>query len=206
MIFELYGLPGAGKSFLISQLNGHRDIGLTSSNGVKNTIYTIVKKMSLVLPSSLVLRRKIVKACGEIPSKPKYLSQRKGHYIDILVMTAFGYKHLKSRNIYMDEGLIHRILGFVVNYDLSSKTLIDLMECLEPYINLSKAACLDTTVDDCFQSIRSRDRHECEMDEMDDETLKKYLSDFQDRIMTINQRYNYLQVTRDNYEGIRDWL
>ena len=201
MILELFGLPGAGKSYIIKKINNNKPIGAASCNSLKNAIISILKKCSVYTPSSIMLKHDLNIICRDINTMPLYIKRDVRYHINNLVMVAFGYKHSGKKMIFMDEGIIHRIVGLAVNYELTIEKTI---EKFKPYIDIATVVYLDVPEDECFKSIKNRNRHEYDMDELDDDALKNYLSSYRKYFEKICQQYRFMRITRNNYERIKE--
>lgn len=121
-------------------------------------------------------------------------------------MVAFGYKWSLNRNIYMDEGLIHRIVSFAVNYNFSIEQTFLIIDLFEKYLKKSTVIYLDVNIKDCLNGIKKRDRHICEMDELKDKTLEQYLNHFKIYFDAIYHRYGHMKITRENYKELKELL
>lgn len=206
MIIEIYGLPGAGKSYLLQRLNGGKSTGIVSENWIKRVLIRFVKKIVIFTPSSCLLRKKIKSVIKNIPEIPVYYNRRKSCYINNLVMVAFGYHWAGHRSIYMDEGIIHRLVSLAVNYALPIEQLMELMDIFQDYLNFAEVIYLNASIEECMDSIRKRNRHKVEMDELSDNDLRHLLSDYQKCFDAINKKYEYITVTRNDYEHLERLL
>jgi len=204
MILELFGLPGSGKSYIIKKINDNKPIGAVSCNSLKNAIISILKRCSVYTPSSIRLRHKLDIIYKDINTTPLYIRRDARYYINNLLMVAFGYKHSGKKKIFMDEGIIHRIVGFAVNYELTIEKTIQLVEVFRAYIDLATVVYLDVPEDECFKSIKSRNRHEHDMDELDDGALRNYLTSYKQYFEKIYQQYGFMRITRNDYERIKE--
>ena len=117
MVIELYGIPGAGKSTLISKVRTSNAVSYSGEYGVKGFVVKVAKWLSTFLPSSIKYKCKIKKIIGNQDLVPIYTSASVRKNLNILVMTAFGYKHIKG-NVFMDEGLFHRVMTFSIKYTI----------------------------------------------------------------------------------------
>lgn len=206
MIIEIYGLPGAGKSYLLQKLNGGKSAGIVSENRIKRVLIRFAKKIVIFTPSSCLLRKKIKSVIKDIPETPVYYNRKKSCYINNLVMVAFGYHWASHRSIYMDEGIIHRLVSLAVNYALSIEQLMELMDIFQDYLNFVEVIYLKVGIEECMDSIRKRNRHKVEMDELSDNDLRHLLSDYQKCFDAINKKYEYITVTRNDYEHLERLL
>ena len=66
---------------------------------------------------------------------------------------------------------------------------IQLVEVFRAYIDLATVVYLDVPEDECFKSIKSRNRHEHDMDELDDGALRNYLTSYKQYFEKIYQQY-----------------
>ena len=206
MIIEFYGLPGSGKSYLIRQLNGNKPIGMMTESKFRAFLIRIAKKAAILAPDSLLLRNRIKNLLHGVSDKPVFFERSKQYYLNNLTMLAFGYRWSGNRNIYMDEGIIHRLTSMAVNYDLSVDLLLGLLDLFQEYLKPIKVFYLDVGIEECLESIQKRNRHEFEMDALSGEKLFYFLSNYQKYFDAINRKYKYEVVTRDNYEDIRRLL
>lgn len=196
MILELYGLPGSGKSYYIRQLNGNRPIGVRGSSTTKEYLIRAAKRISTQLPASFALKRRIYEAIRDIPNEPIFFPRKRAMYVDNLCMLAFGYRHAGKRNLYLDEGIIHKLVSFAVNYGFPVETVMELLELFRGSLEGVHVIYLNVPLDECLKSIRKRDRHECEMDELDDAQLRRFLGAYQNYFSAINERYGHETVNR----------
>lgn len=203
MIYELYGLPGAGKTTVIKRLTGGSATSVSGSSGVKKAFIQLAKKLSLYSFSSLNYKKQMKKILSIYKDvKPSYTKTTLKHHMNNVVLVPFGYKRMHG-DVYMDEGLMHRILTMAVNYKISDKDVLDLVKIFSDVMNKIDCRYLDVPVNECFESIRKRNRHECEMDEFDDRTLNSYLLDFEHYCQLVNKKYNHKRIIRnDNEEKI----
>lgn len=198
MIIELFGLPGAGKTFIINKIRGNAPVGVESENKLKKVVLKFVKKLSLLTPMCMKLRRKMVVLLNMSELKPLYIKNTVHSYIDNIVLVCFGYKYVK-RDLFMDEGILHRVVSFAVNYDLNSELVLNLVSILLPYIKLANVFYLLCDEKECLDSISKRNRHICKMDELNEEDLFKFIHSYKIYFDLIEAKYNFATITRDNY-------
>ena len=72
------------------------------------------------------------------------------------------------------------------------------------YIDLATVVYLDVPEDECFKSIKNRNRHEHDMDELDDGALRNYLTSYKQYFEKIYQQYGFMRITRNDYERIKE--
>lgn len=201
MIYELYGVPGAGKTALINKVKGKDTISFKGALGIKDKLFSLLKIFVAYIPSSIAYKVAIKKIIGNRNLKAHYISSTVAHNINNIVMVAFGYKYLKG-NLYMDEGIIHRIMTFAINYDINIEDTLRLVDVFSDCMCNVKSFYLKEPVALCFQSIKQRNRHESEMDEMEDEKLIIFLNEYEQYSEAIEKRYGHLIITRENFKDL----
>ena len=103
----------------------------------------------------------------------------------------------------MDEGLIHRIMTFAINYDLGIENTFRMIDIFSGCMSNVKSIYMKVPVIECYKSIKGRDRHEVEMDNFDDEKLLKFLNDYELYSDAIVKKYGHPIITRDKYEELK---
>lgn len=202
MITELYGLPGAGKTTIIKNITGGSATTISGITGFRRHIIQFVKRLVVYLPSSMCYKRQIKYVMRPYRKKSIYISRHQRWHYNNIVMIAFGYRTIR-KVVYMDEGLIHRIITMAVNFGLSDEDVFTLIDLFEPCMRNVRSFYLNISAEDCMRSILARDRHECEMDEFDEDILLKYLKSYEHYCLTICEKYHHMVVTRENYEVMR---
>lgn len=202
MITELYGLPGAGKSTMIQKLTGGSSTSISSIKGVKKVFIHLIKKIAVYLPSSMGYKSKMHIIMKPYKNKPQYINRTKLYHYNSIVLVSFGYRHLRG-NVYMDEGLIHRIISMAVNYGVSDQDLFALIDLFDSVMKKVKSFYLNVSLDDCLQAISFRNRHECEMDELNEDQLLAYLRAYEHCCRIICNKYQHVIITRNYYRDMR---
>lgn len=203
MIIELFGCPGCGKTYLIHELTGETNTVAMSNNRLKNVLIRLIKKASLYTPESRILYRKLSDCVKGQNHKGIYISRSVECFLKNIVLLAFGYKHIK-KDMYMAEGLVHRVVSTAVNFSWNSEIVESLIDTLSDYMTNVVPIYLDVDQITCFQSIRARNRHENDMDELSDKDLVKFLESYKVLFDCIVKSKSYLTVTRDDYYKIRE--
>jgi hypothetical protein len=200
MIVELYGSPGAGKTYIKDRVIP----GEVEAANRKNRKWFVkfVKRAVLLFPFSFICRKKIYEIIGGHDYKPIYNNVTVSSCVNNIVMVLYGYTHLKSKKRFMDEGVIHRIISLSVNYNFHIKTVFEIIDYVTPFLGQIKEFYLYLNPEECYKSIKERDRHECNIDELDDESLRKYLDAYKYYCDAVCQKYRHSLVTREDYKEI----
>ena len=104
----------------------------------------------------------------------------------------------------MAEGLVHRVVSTAVNFSWNSEIVELLIDALADYMTNVVPIYLNVDQTTCFQSIKARNRHENEMDELSDTDLVKFLEAYKALFDCIAKSKSYLTVNRDDYYKIRE--
>lgn len=203
MIIELYGCPGCGKTYLINQVTGQTETVAMSKNWIKNILLYIAKRISLLTPESIKLKKKILKCVKQENEKFLYVDRSVKYFINNIVMLVFGYRHI-NKNIYMAEGIVHRVISMAVNFGWETDVIDSIMESLSDIMNKVTPFYLEVNVNTCFESIKKRNRHENQMDELDDQKLLKFLKAYYDDFEYITEKYGFIRICRDDYKMLKE--
>lgn len=205
MIIELYGLPGSGKSYTIQQLNGGKPIGMETKNKIKKRIISCCKKLAIWMPDSLSLKKKLKSEVINLQTSPMFIERTINEYINNLVMIAFGYRWTNgNKKLYMDEGIVHRVVSFAVNYNMSIDQMMKVLDILKKYIDKAIVVYLDVEITDCLNSIVKRNRHQYKMDNMNRKQLELFLSSYIKYFDAINSRFGFYHITRDSINQLKE--
>lgn len=207
MIIELFGCPGSGKSFLMGKIVKNKSAArnLDSKNLIKTSIIRTMKKAVVYFPSSIFLKKKIYKVLSKQSQIPVFIDRPMKVWIDNLVMLNFVYRILKKRNLFMDEGLVQRTISMCVNFQWDTNIAINIINLL-PGSQFCTPFFLDVSVDDCLKSIKARDRHTAQMDEMDNQLLTRFIECFYKYCEIVTETGGYSRVKRNEYEEIKRLL
>ena len=204
MIVELYGCPGCGKTYAIKAVTGEEKTIAMSNNWAKKKIINWAKKMSLYTFSSIKLKHNLIKCVKNERNSAIYINRAVEAYIDSIVALAFIYRHVK--NMWMAEGLIHRVVSMGVNFGYTDETVYKLLSCLKDVMINVKPVYIDVPISICFEGIKKRNRHECEMDELNDKMLMSYLESYRHLFEYITKKNGYMKITRNNISVLEDLL
>lgn len=200
MFLELFGCPGAGKTFLLNNLKSNCQIGVSSECYLKNIAINFCKKIVPFLPFSLVLKYKLLKCIKTKCIYGKYLNKNINYFLDSIIMVVFGYQYLnKNKVIIVDEGIIHRVTTLSVNFGLGFDEVKGIINTLKKYLKKNKFIYLDVPIDICFKSAINRKRKKCEMDYFDQEKLLLFITDYKKYFDYICDYYSFFKITRTNF-------
>ena len=178
MIIELFGCPGSGKTYIVNKISNISIISGKQDDGLKGKIKGILKGMTKYLPTSIMLRRKVYKCLKFKSREGIFIYKSLDYYIQKINLLIIVYKCLHKKNIFMDEGVIHRIVSMDVNFNFSDTELCEVIKVYLPYLENAKIFYVNESIDICISNIKKRNRHECDMDEFTESKLKKFIENY----------------------------
>ena len=199
MVIELYGSPGAGKTYIKEQLI--EEEGCQGSPNKENPLIRIAKRLVIYLPSSRKIRKKIIKKIENV-NEPAYNNVTLESCVDNIVMVLFGYRHTR-RKLFMDEGVVHRLISMSVNFRIGFDCLSEILDSLSPWLEDVTVFYLFAEPEECYQSIKKRNRHICNIDELEDGELRNYLRDYKLYCDYVYKKMGYQRISRNNIEKVR---
>lgn len=180
MVVELIGLPGAGKTYLSDKVSRHKtdvvNLGELSRENlwVKSVLFVIKKYIRVTLKY-----QKSAKTIFQIIYTKEPLFGEKIKYddiVDCLLWELLSSKLEKKKRVYLvDEGVAQKITYIAAIYRLTNDEMRTVFTSIS---HPSKLVYLNTPLDGARDAIRQRNRHVCEMDELDVAALNVYLRSY----------------------------
>lgn len=186
MIVEYLGIPGSGKTYnkqlYIELLSKERRKWLDISRwkgmplGLK-LFYKFFDYFIFLIPKYRKLFKQYKEACFIKSNNSKYFPLSFETCLRDIVQASFLHDYFGEWNciVLNDEGQLQRIVTMAVQFEVN---LEDLMSVYLAEKHLEETRFVKISINDAFCNIKARNRHDCEMDEMNDEMLKNYLNDF----------------------------
>jgi len=202
MITELFGCPGCGKTYAIESLS-HKGAykNTTKTNQFKKEIGVLIKKMLLFTPCAVNVKRKIFKNLSTPDQYMyKYSAVPIDKYVSNIAMLASVYQYL-NRELYIDEGLVHRVISMCINYSIPKENAGAIVESLSDNLKNVKIYYLDTPPEVCSESIIKRNRHEASIDFSSGSEIKKMLSEYYKYCEYISRKFEYKRIGRNGVKG-----
>lgn len=171
MIIEYFGLPGSGKTFLKTN-DISKDI--RKKIDVNHVFYTFYGKIYRKLIGFLKYFQHSFKSyyLVFVDLLGKDFCKTNSSAFNDLLFIIHMYKTKSNKKIcYADEGIVQSICFLLKK--VPENFLVTVLKELN--ITNIKFIYVSTRVDKCISNIRSRNRHVCSFDEMDDEKLRSLL-------------------------------
>ena len=211
MVIECIGLPGSGKTYLMELVGkelDRREVDYVnvSANLMDRITWKLLRKIARALiylsADARWLRdtlRKILAEEGTLQSSTG-IYKNEEYTIRSAALFAFLYHRMvRSHKLYLfDEGLVHTLVKFCADFRLSDETFRKMVTASERGIRSSRIVILnEISEQDCLASIKARDRHICEFDELDTEQLTALLNEYQRLNEAYKENFRVLQVRRE---------
>lgn len=198
MKIEFFGPPGSGKTYLRELVTGENRQQIREK--ATNPILTKIKYLSRYSPISIVYRYKIRRILADEKLEYRYHDTSVNSMIDSIVLVATTYKlNLKAGKI-LDEGIIQRIISFGINYELSTKTIIQIIDLFKENIEDVRVIYVYLSVPDIIDSIKKRNRKESKMDFFDENVLINFVTTYEQVCNDVAEYFNFQRITRIDFE------
>lgn len=217
MIIEFYGTPGAGKTYLantiVSQLeqegiHAENVVELGRSQVKNKAINKVVRTALMVLPKYKRLKADLCREVqGYLNTPAKYNDEPISGFLDNITYYTFWYEKLRNKKgVYLfDEGIAHQYVNMMANYGISMDEVVKLGK-LVPYLPPVVYLTCEETAN--LESIQSRNRHVCYIDELTGSELKSCIRDYRDGCERVRELVTPIIIRReddvqDNIKQIR---
>ena len=192
MVIECIGLPGSGKTFLMSHLEqeigkrGLRCINV-SDRSMKRFSWKAARKL---LHAGIFLTRAARQVRAQMEKALQREPQTRSRYgiyederftLESAAVFRLAYRHMMaSDTVYLfDEGLVHAIVKFCADFAMGGDTFEALIEAAESGLMGKRLVVYNAiSEENCFVSLRKRDRHICAFDELPDDALHGILREY----------------------------
>ena len=215
MVVECIGLPGSGKTYLLSSVEAElREKGIPCVNAGERSMHSVWwKAAKKVLHRTIFLDRDAREIRGRFLSileKEKPLQSRYGintderFTVESAAIFVAAYRLMeRSEKVYLfDEGLVHTIVKFCAEFHLPESVFLEMVAACGPFDELSRIVVHNRiSVDDCVRSIQERDRHICAFDELPEEKLRELLEQYAGLNACYAAHYPVLTVSRTEDEA-----
>lgn len=192
MVIECIGLPGSGKTFLMSYLEqeiGKRGLRCinASDRSMKRFSWKAARKL---LHAGIFLTRGARQVRAQMEKALQREPQARSRYgiyederftLESAAVFRLAYRHMMaSDTVYLfDEGLVHAIVKFCADFAMGGDTFEALIEAAESGLKGKRLVVYNViSEENCFVSLRKRDRHICAFDELPDDALHGILREY----------------------------
>ena len=192
MVIECIGLPGSGKTFLMSHLEqeiGKRGLRCinASDRSMNRFSWKAARKLLhagiFLMRGARQVRARMEKALLMEPlAHSRYgIYEDERFTLESAAIFRLVYRHMMaSDTVYLfDEGLVHAIVKFCADFAMGGETFGALIEAAESGLKGKRLVVYNAiSEENCFVSLRKRDRHICAFDELPDDALHGILREY----------------------------
>ncbi len=198
MITELYGSPGAGKTYAINQIHPG-----TIKEGSQNRLKRFIKSLVIMSPFAYRVRR-VIRECvrGIYIDSFRYNPVEIDYYIKNISMLAAVYRY-RPIDTYMDEGIVHRVISMCINYGITMEVCESIISRLRFALKDVRVVYLYASVEDCRESILKRNRHLHGIDELTGDTLNRFLEDYDEYCQSVCVHFGHEKLDRNEIIRMR---
>lgn len=210
MIIDIIGLPGSGKSFLAEEIAedlNRRNID--NINVLRYERYTFKGKLINRIKKEFIKKFRYTnrireELCiilkDELYLKSIYNKDRNiDYYIDHIAISIYRYsKLMRRKKVYIfDEGIYHALATLCMDYNISNDIFLNLLLFCKSKLGENNIIYNKISVKDCLQSIKQRNRKQCDIDELSDEMTYQMLRAYENYFMLIEKEINIISVSRN---------
>lgn len=200
-VIELFGCPGSGKTYALTLLNGNDVTNNTiKGNYLQECLKKMIKKVIIFFPYTIRVRKKIYSVIDGKNYYHKFSGKKITHLINNISMLVAIYRY-SNKKLIMDEGVVHRIISMVIVCELGSAKAVEIINALQDDIKEIDVLFLDTPINECFDSIIKRNRHEASIDKLRDGELMQLLKEYEECCNLVADTYGFEKVYRSQLES-----
>ncbi len=189
MVVEFMGMPGSGKTFISNALVlSLKQDSVKAINIIDKSRYNFFYKGLFKILKLMGPRRKVYREFAlrlkrilnkRLDKMAKFNNCCIDTYINSIVFYCFLYDlfYHKRRLYIFDEGILQQLVNIMVNFNPSEEEINEILELFKGYH--IPVIYLRVEIDDVLNSIKSRDRHDCYIDELEGEELINFLIKYQ---------------------------
>lgn len=198
MIIELFGCPGAGKTWALEMIQNKRK-NTAKDSKLKKGIKKLFKFLLLLSPCAFEVRKCILLKIDPLKYQSSFQTSSIKKIVYNISMLASVYKYTK-KEWYIDEGIIHRIINLCVSYGIPKEITYEIIVSLKDVMKEVTPYFLDTSVDICYESILARGRHEASIDFVRGEDLRLLLRKYYEYCSYIAAQMGYKRISREQWK------
>lgn len=187
MIVEFFGIPGCGKTYCANKYKEklkkegvpYFDFSRCHSSPffikLTNILFDIAVRF---LPKYRKITKEYLKLYDKKKkSVPKHLPFSINYCISRITASLFLHNLFAKTKIQIinDEGMIQWICFLSIQYEISIDSILNIQS---PFGNGICNWFVEKSVNQSMENIKKRNRHDCEMDNLDNYSLQSYLEDF----------------------------
>lgn len=199
MKMEFFGPPGCGKTYIVENIRGISRESIKAK--ANNPILSKIKKVSRYSPISLYYKYCFKRLISKESLFASFHETSVSDMIDSIILVATSYKIGMHSSIILDEGLVHRIIAFGVNYNLSNTKIIQLITIFEDLLKNVDVVFVSVPIDEIMNFIRLRNRKETAMDYFDDTKLRDFITKYDVTCREVAEHFQFHRLCRQDVDN-----
>lgn len=201
MIYELFGLPGAGKTTFCKKIYIYKKIknimSLYKDKFVGKVYFHFYLKYTIFFKDEYELYKKIMK---ELCNSNEYINKidkkiKINLYIKYLLFVNKVEKEAinKKRTFIVDEGIIHYCMTLMAEFSLPLDQVKKILNIIKFENNKIIPIGLKCDINTCLEHIEKRNRKNTPIDFLEKEDLRDLLNDYQDAYIIFCNKYKEIE-------------
>ncbi len=201
MIYELFGLPGSGKTTFCNELYKNKKIknlmSLYKENFWGKIYFHFYLKCMVLFKNEYGLYKKII---NELKESDIYINKIDKNininlYIKYLLFVNMIERRVINKKItyIVDEGVIHYCIAMMAEFSLSLEKVNKLLDIINFKTSTIKPVGLKCNIDTCLQHIEKRNRKETPIDFLEKVKLINLLNDYQNAYDIFINKYKEIE-------------
>ena len=197
MIYELFGLPGSGKTTYCKNIYKTEQIRnimhFYREIFFGKLIFHFYLKCISLFKKDYRLYNKIINEIGDCNYINKIDKKIKiNTYIKyLLFVNKIEKKHMKKNtNLLVDEGVIHYCMAMIAEFSLSYENAEKILKIIKFENNRVIPIGLQCSVDKCLEHIEKRNRKNTPIDFLEKESLRNVLTNYEKSYNYFKNKYN----------------
>ncbi len=204
MIYDLFGIPGSGKSTICDYVEKNCNITDIKNKYIEDFIGKVIFHLYLYLffldKASLKKYKQIKKIIGNYKDYSNYINPKTKISLYIKYMLFDYYIETKvKKDCIIDEGIIHYCISLYVEFDLEIDKILKIIDLLKvekiEYIGLS------CSIDECIKNIKKRNRKRCDIDFLEGNDLISFLEKWNEGFNIMSKKYK-----TDNINNLKEYF
>ncbi|CAI3398038.1 hypothetical protein CIRMBP1320_00917 [Enterococcus cecorum] len=201
-VIELFGCPGSGKTHALTLLRANDVTNNTvKGNYLQEFLKKMIKYIIIFFPYTIRIRKKIYTVVDGKNYYHKFSGKKITHLINNISMLVAIYRY-SNKKLILDEGVVHRIISMVIACELGNAKAVEIVNVLKDDIKEVNVLFLDTPIEECYDSIIKRNRHEASIDKLRDDDLRQLLKEYEECCNLVADTFGFEKVNRSKLENI----
>ncbi|MCI8273209.1 MAG: hypothetical protein HFJ55_03900 [Clostridia bacterium] len=201
MIVELFGLPGSGKTFYCNELREkkkYRDImTFYKEKFFGKVIFHLILIFGMIKKEFRKTYNDLIDIIGTDINKKNWITKEAEMNIYIKYIVIIYFIEKNSKNLVIDEGIIHYCMVLFAEYELDKEQCFKIIEYFDnKYFKDKKCICnINCNIDIALSRMKNRNRKRAPIDFLSDDKLIILLERYEQFIGYIKNKYTIIDIS-----------